>query len=197
MTPLEIAGALTGLWCVALLWRGSILNWPVGLVNNALFFALFWGAGLYADASLQAVFFAFGIWGWWRWWRGAPGGTTDAPPSRAPAPHLLALIPACLIATTAIALLLRRFSDSTVPTWDAAVTALSLGAVWLQGRKHLENWLVWITVDVLSIGLYLYKDLHLTAALYAIFLGLCVVGYRDWRRQLPPATEPPPATEAP
>ena len=180
VTPIEIAGALTGLWCVALLWRGSVWNWPVGLINNALFFVLFWGAGLYADASLQVVFFLFGVWGWWNWLRGTT--TPDAAPTRAPTAHLIALIPASLIGTAALSLILQRFSDSTVPTWDGAVTALSLGAVWMQGRKYLENWLVWIAVDVLSIGLYLYKDLALTAALYAVFLGLCVVGYRDWRR---------------
>ncbi len=179
----EILGTLTGLWCVWLLWRQSIWNWPVGLLNNAFFFVLFWQAGLFADATLQIVFALLGLWGWWAWRRGALN--TDCPPGRLNARKAAALAMLLPALTAVIALFLRRFSESTVPVWDAWVTALSLGAVWMQGRKYLENWLLWIVVDVFSIGLYVYKGLHLTAALYLLFIGLCVAGYRDWRRQIP------------
>jgi nicotinamide mononucleotide transporter len=79
---------------------------------------------------------------------------------------------------------LRRFTDSTVPNWDALTTALSLAATYGQTKKLLESWLIWILVDVIYVPLYIYKGLWLTSALYAIFMILCVVGLRAWQRAL-------------
>ena len=137
VTPIEIAGALTGLWCVALLWRGSVWNWPVGLINNALFFVLFWGAGLYADASLQVVFFLFGVWGWWNWLRGTT--TPDAAPTRAPTAHLIALIPASLIGTAALSLIaVACGGDSESGGGSGSTDANLSGTVFATGSSTVE-----------------------------------------------------------
>jgi nicotinamide mononucleotide transporter len=79
---------------------------------------------------------------------------------------------------------LRRFTNSTVPMGDAITTAMSLVAQYMLGRKWLENWLVWIAADVIYVGLYGYKHLYLTALLYAIFIAMCIAGYRGWRKAM-------------
>jgi nicotinamide mononucleotide transporter len=102
-----------------------------------------------------------------------------------------ALLPATAAATVGVALWLSRRTDSPVPAWDASVLTLSLAATYGQARKLLESWWIWIAVDVLSIPLYLVRGLYPTAALYAVFLALCVVGLRSWMRELTPSRPEP------
>ena len=181
MSWTEIAGFVTGALCVVLVVRRNVLNFPVGIANNVFFFVLFVQAGLYADAGLQVVFFGLALQGWWLWLHGGVdrGPLQIRPLDRTTATTTLAGVAA---ATAVLTWVLATQTDSTVPFWDALTTALSLGAQWLLNRKHTVNWLVWIVADVLYVALYVYKDLHLTAVLYAGFLGLCVLGLRQWRR---------------
>lgn len=94
-----------------------------------------------------------------------------------------ALIGVYAVAHAAIYLLLVRFTNSSVPFWDAGTTAASIVAMWMLSRKYVEQWLVWLAVDVVTVGLYLYKGIPLTAALYALYSALAVAGYLRWRRQ--------------
>jgi nicotinamide mononucleotide transporter len=153
----------------------------VGIANNVFFFVLFVRAGLYADAGLQVVFLVLGVQGWWLWLH---GGVHRSPLEIQPLPRrgLLEVLAGVAAGTAVMAFVLSTWTDSTVPFWDGLTTALSLGAQWLLNRKHLVNWWFWITADVLYVVLYLAKDLRLTAALYAGFLGLCVLGLRQWRQ---------------
>ena len=102
-------------------------------------------------------------------------------------PHAAAGIPALagvfLAAHGALYLLLARFTDSTVPFWDSLTTALSIVAMWMLSRKYVEQWLVWLAADLVTVGLYLYKEIPWTAALYALYSALAVAGYLRWRRQ--------------
>lgn len=181
MSWVEWAGFITGAVCVLLTVRQHIANFPIGIANNVFFFVLFVRAGLYADAGLQVVFLALGLQGWWLWLHGGahrtklaiqPLSTTD----------LVRVLLAVAGGTAVMTAVLSAWTDSTVPFWDGLTTALSLGAQWLLNRKHVANWYLWIAADVLYVALYAYKDLHLTAVLYAGFLGLCVVGLRQWQR---------------
>jgi nicotinamide mononucleotide transporter len=181
MTWIEVLGFVTGAVSVAFAVRESAWNWLVGIANNVFFFILFWKAKLYADALLQVVYVIISIYGWWNWLRGGAGHSRlPITKTRMRTGLLLFLVTA--LSTAVMAFVLHRFTDSQVPFGDGVTTALSLTAQYMLSRKLLENWWVWMTADVIYILLYCYKALYLTGILYAVFFGMCIVGYRGWRK---------------
>lgn len=183
VTTLEWVAFATGLLSVWLTQRMHVANWPVGLVNVMCFAVLFLEAKLYADALLQIAFFVLGVYGWWSWARvGRASSALQVTRSSMTEWAWLSLL--AIAATAGVAGTLRALTDSPVPLPDAAVLVLSLIATWMQAQRRLESWLVWITVDVISIPLYWSRSLHLTAALFAIFLVICVAGLLSWRQRL-------------
>ena len=179
----EVAAFVTGALCVWLVARQHIANWPIGIANATFFLLLFADYGLYADSGLQAVYIALGGYGWWAWLHGGADRSTleVGRMTRRQAALLGGFV---VLATAALWTLLDRATDSTVPGWDAVTTALSLAATWGQTRKKVESWWIWITADAIYIPLYASKNLWLTAVLYVVFASLCVVGLREWRREL-------------
>lgn len=192
MSFIELLGFLTGVINVWLLARQILWNWPVGIANNLLYFAVFVHSGLYGDAGLQLIYAALGFYGWWQWSHPASGSETLRV-TRTSCSTWMWLIPTTAFATVALAFFLARFTDSTVPRWDGLTTALSLAATYGQTKKLLKSWWIWILADVIYIPLYIYKGLWLTSALYTIFMILCVVGLRAWRRALADSSSPPTA----
>ncbi|MET4158423.1 nicotinamide riboside transporter PnuC [Agromyces sp. PvR057] len=195
VSVVEAIGFLTGALCVWAVARGSILNWPLGIVNNLAFLLLFAGVGLYADAALQIAFGVLGVYGWVQWSRrrrggvegvgegGAAGAASALPIRRATRRELVVGSAIALIATVAVGYLLAAETNSQVPWPDAFILAFSLFATWGQAKKLLEQWWIWIAVDLVSIPLYLVKGLWLTALLYTGFLALCVYGLTRWTRE--------------
>lgn len=183
MSLTELLGFLTGVVNVWLLARQVLWNWPVGIANNLLYFAVFLHSGLYGDAGLQLIYAALGAYGWWHWSHPAAGSAllTVTRTSRS---TWTWLIPSTAFAAVLLAIFLARFTDSTVPRWDALTTALSLAATYGQTKKLLESWWIWILADIIYVPLYIYKGLWLTSGLYAIFMILCVVGLRAWWKAL-------------
>jgi len=176
----ETLGFLSGVVCVYLVVKENIWNWPVGLANNVLYVIVFWRARLFADMSLQVVYFALGLLGWYRWLFGG-GGRDSLGIARVSKPSLVCMGIFVAVATTALTLYLRKVHDAA-PFLDACTAVLSVAAQYLLTKKFLENWLFWIITDALSIGLYLYKDLALTAVLYSVFLVMCITGLTKWHR---------------
>ena len=178
---IEIIAVLLGLANITLLIRRSIWNYPFGIVMVTLYAWIFFEAKLYSDALLQPFFFVVQIYGWYYWLRSR--GIEGAIVVRRLSPRQI-----FAYASTASAGLvvwgtgMARFTDADFPYWDAAIAAFSVTAQILLARRRLENWLVWIAVDVLAIGLYWTKALYPTAALYSVFLILATVGYFNWRR---------------
>jgi nicotinamide mononucleotide transporter len=162
--------------------RVNPLGWPLAIISSLLYFALFWNSRLYGDSSLQLFFVLVALWGWWQWLRGtqADGSALQVRTLSARARWFVLL--ALAIAWPATGLFLKRFTDTDVPWWDAFPTAASVLGQWLLGRKYLENWLAWIVVNVVSVGLFAYKGLWLTVILYTIFIVMSVFGWRAWRR---------------
>lgn len=189
VTWAELIGDVTGVACVWLVARQHILNWPVGLANNAFFFLLFWWSKLYGDAVLQIVFAILAVYGWWQWATGDPERRReDLPVRRTTRREWVGLAAATLAGSLAGAYWLAHMTDSPVPTWDATVFAMSLAATYGQAKKLLESWWIWIAVDMLSVPLYVVRRLYPTAALYVAFFCLCIVGLRAWRRDLAATT---------
>jgi len=187
----ELFGFISGAACVWLVARQNIWSWPIGLVNNGLFLLLFFAAKLYADAALQVVFGILAVYGWYRWLRRSG---VDGPMRvrRTSVREWAALAAFGVVGIAAATYWLTTSTDSPVPFWDSAVLVLSLMGTYGQANKLLESWWLWIAVDVISVPLYVSRSLHLTAILYAGFLLLCLVGLRDWSRDLAarPAGQP-------
>lgn len=179
MCPLEIIATVFGLWSVVCYVRESVWAWPAGLINVLLFIVLFYHWGLFAETGLQVVFVGLQIYGWWQWLRGGEQHQ-GVVITRTSARTWLVLGALAVIAIVPIGLLLEHQTTSTVPWWDTIPTVLSLVAQWMISHKKLENWLVWIVVDLISIPLFAYKGLYLTAALYSVFLVLCCFGLHAW-----------------
>ncbi|MFG3198524.1 nicotinamide riboside transporter PnuC [Streptomyces sp. NPDC048208] len=188
----ELLGFATGAVCVWLCVRASVWNFPVGIANNLFFLVLFWSARLYADAWLQVVYLVLAAYGWLTWLRGGDRRSRRrmGHASRSTLCVLLALL---VPVTWGLTVLLTRAHDSA-PFWDALTTALSLAAQWLLNAKQIENWYFWIAADLVYIPLYFAKGLDLTGIVYMLFLAMCLVGWRSWRRELAAA---PPVTGAP
>ena len=178
----EIAGFLTGIVSVFLAVRVNVWNWPIGILNNLLYVVVFYQGRLFADMSLQVVYIVISGWGIYQWMRGV-NGRAAVPIRRAPVRELIALALIVAIATAVNAAYLARINDAA-PVLDALTAIASLGAQYLLARKYLENWYLWIAIDIASVGLYVTKGLGLTAVLYAIFLVMCIVGAVSWQRTM-------------
>ena len=183
MSLLELLAAVTGALSVWLSVRQNIWSWPTAIVNVCLYAVVFRGARLYADMGLQVVYAVLSVYGWYQWLHGGQGRTalrvTRTPAALAGRLLVLAVAGSALLGTV-----LDRATDAAVPHLDAGLSGASLVAQWMMTKKLLENWLVWIAVDVLYVGLFLYKELYLTAGLYAVFLVLAVRGFVEWRRSM-------------
>jgi nicotinamide mononucleotide transporter len=177
---LELAGTITTVLGIWLTTRRLLICWPVVLAADFLYLAVFFRAGLYSDALLQVFFVVFTVYGWWHWWRGlkADGEVRVVPLNLRG--WLVGLVAGAIGAVLLGELMVRI--GAALPHLDAALTSYSLVASWWGARKHIANWWLWIAVDLIYIGEYLYKDLRLTALLYAGLVVLAALGLRDWRR---------------
>lgn len=191
----EVAGFVTGALCVWLVVKQNVWTFPVGIANNVFFIVLFTQAGLYADAGLQVVYIGLGLLGWYWWLHGGPERTALTV-HRTPRAAWLPLVVGLVVTTAVLTWVLTTWTDSTVAVADSLTTAMSLTAQLMLNRKWIGSWWVWITVDVLYIGLYAYKGLYLTAVLYLLFIAMCVQGLREWRRALHGDGAEPHAAEA-
>ena len=183
MSTIEIIAALFGVAGVYLSVRQNVWNWPVGIVNVALYVLVFYNARLYADMGLQVIYILLALYGWHQWLYGGPGRST-LPVKRARAPELLVALIIGAAGAWGIGALLARFTNASLPHLDAALTSASLVAQWMATRKLLENWLLWIAADVVYIGMFIYKRLYPTAALYVVFTALAILGYARWKESL-------------
>ncbi len=193
---LQLAGIVLGLLYLWLEYRADIRLWIVGLIMPVVHGVLYYRSGLYADCSMQVYYVLAGLYGWAVWQRGrsrmknAKNIPTDrtTPKSfaitRTPLRQVPLLVVAYALVHIGIYLLLVHFTNSTVPFWDSFTTALSVVAMWMLSRKYAEQWLVWLVVDLTTVGLYVYKEIPFTAGLYLLYSALAVAGYLRWNRQI-------------
>ena len=182
---LEIAAVAIALAMVGCNIREIHWGWPLAIVSSLMYFAIFWRNKLYGDASLQIFFVVVAFWGWYQWLRGHRADGTSLRVTRLTRRGLVLTVAACALLWPATGLFLKTYTDTDVPWWDAFPTAVSLVGQFLLGRKYIENWAVWIVVNVVSVTLFAYKGLWLTVALYAVFIALSVVGWRAWQQKVP------------
>jgi nicotinamide mononucleotide transporter len=179
---LELLALVLAVWMVLCNLRVNPLAWPLAMVSSALYGLLFLHSKLYGEAGLQLLFIALAAWGWWQWLRGT--GETGRPlvVGWLPWPRRLQLLALTLAAWPLLGLLLHSVTDSDVPYLDALPTVGSIAGQLLLARKRVDNWPVWVAVNLVSVVLFTVKGLWLTAALYALFTAMAVAGWRAWAR---------------
>jgi nicotinamide mononucleotide transporter len=159
-------------------------GWPLAMVSSLMYFVLFWRSRLYGDAALQIFFAVVALWGWQQWLRGRRADGGELHVARLTRRGVMFTVASSAVLWPLTGLFLKHYTDTDVPWWDAFPTATSLVGQFLLGRKFIENWLVWIVVNIVSVGLFAYKGLWLTVLLYAVFIVLSVVGWQAWRSKL-------------
>lgn len=181
MSNLEIIAAILGVANIVLLVRRSIWNYPFGIVMVALYGIVFLQARLYSDAILQIYFLVVQIYGWWNWYRGRnEDGLVRV---EIMSPRERAFFAALTVAiAVALGWTFATYSNAAAPWMDASLAATSVTAQYLLSIRKIENWVLWIAVDVVYIGLYWWKHLYATSGLYAVFLVLSIAGLIEWLR---------------
>ena len=177
-TPLELISFVLAATTVVLNIRQKHWAWLFSIVSSVTYAAVFFEARLYGDMGLQFVFIVASVWGWYQWLHGA-GNEPLAVSWLKPSGRAWALA-AWLAGFVLLSTFLANFTDTDVPHADGFLTAGSLVGQLLLARKKIENWYMWIAVDILYVGLYLYKGLVLTAVLYGVFVLLAIAGLRTW-----------------
>jgi nicotinamide mononucleotide transporter len=179
-TLLEVTGVITGLLCVYLAAKNNIWNWPIAVISVGIYIFIFFDARLYADMGLQVYFMAMNFYGWYYWSR-KPENEKKAPVLLITKKEVILSVIAVIIFTYILGSILK-YTPASYPYIDSFCTACSLVAQVFLARKVLENWLIWIFVDIIYVGVYVFKGLHLTAIMYAIYVGIALLGYIDWRK---------------
>jgi len=182
LTPLEGTAVVFGLVSVYLSTRQNILSWPTAIVNVGLYSILFFREKLYADMGLQVIYLLLSVYGWYEWKFGGEN-RTELRVSRV-TPRLAATLGAIGVAgSLTLGALLHRNTDASLPYLDSTLSVFSLIAQWMMTRKILENWALWIVLDVVYVWMFIFlKQLNFTGFQYAVFLLLAVLGLRDWWR---------------
>lgn len=181
LDTLEWIGAVVSVAAVWLTARRRMASFPIALVSVALYAGVFIEARLYSDALLQGAFALFIVYGWRRW-RAHLDDDGRVEISALPAGEALRDVAVGAVAALALGAGMHHYTDAALPWLDAALTAFSLVAQWWQSRRHVAAWWLWIIVDVIYTGEYLYKSLNVTAVLYLGFVALAVLGLRQWQR---------------
>lgn len=180
---LEIAGVIVGLIYLWLEYRASVWLWAASIVMPAIYIFIYAESGFYADMGVNIYYLVASIYGWAAWLRRGDDGQ-PLKITHTPRKMILPLTIVCSSAMVVITYVLVNYTDSTVPYGDSFTTALSIVALYMLARKQAEQWLVWLVVDAVSCALYIYKGIHLTAALYGLYTVLAWIGYRRWIKMI-------------
>ena len=178
---IEWTAATLGFINVFLIIRRNVWNYPFGIAMVVLYCWIFYEYKLYSDALLQVYYFFIQLFGW-VWWLNHRDPTGRVYVERLPLGRAPLIAGGAVAAALGLGTVMATYTDASLPYWDATTTVLSVIAQFLLARRILESWLVWIAVDVLSIGIYIAKGLQPTAALYAVFLILATLGLFTWLR---------------
>lgn len=184
---IEIFGALAGLLYVFLSIKENILLWPIGLVTSLVYIYVFFSSKFYADMGLQVYYVLVSIYGWYFWIKGKGKNKKEDKNltiTKTPFKTVLILVFVTLALFGVMGWFLSNYTDSPVPYWDALTTAASIVATWMLAKKFIEQWLLWIVVDIISGILYFTKELYPTVILFGVYTIMAVIGYFQWKKKL-------------
>jgi nicotinamide mononucleotide transporter len=180
---IEVLGAILGIAYIFFSIRQNILTWPTGLLTSVLYVFVFFQSKFYADMGLQVYYVFISIYGWYFWIKGKNTDSGEKVPVRVTPRKLLILLAfITLFLYLLLLFILIKMTDSDVPYMDSLTTALSITATWMLARKYIEHWLIWIFIDLVSSGLYIYKNLWPTVVLFGIYTVMAIFGYLKWKK---------------
>lgn len=178
---IEVTGVVLSVVYLLLSIRQNIYLWPVGLLSAVMYIIVFYEAKFYADMGLNGYYFVISIYGWINWSGANRKKETELPVVRAGTRRAISLTGIAILLFFILGFLLDHYTDSPIPYWDALTTSGSIVATWMLTKKILEHWIIWIFVDLVSMGLYVYRGLYPTVILFGIYTVMAVVGYTQWR----------------
>ena len=180
MNTVEIFGLCAGTISIALLIKQNIWTWPVGIAYTLASLYIFFTAKLYADFALHVFFLLMSFYGWYYWLQGNSRLDSELPVSREDKKVLAYSIIICSLAIIFASYIFTKYTDAELPYWDNTTSIFSVLALWLQSRKKIESWIFWLIIDILSVGIYFYKELYFYSLLYSIYVIMAFFGYAAW-----------------
>jgi nicotinamide mononucleotide transporter len=176
----EWLGVISGFICIYLAAKENVWNWPISVISVIAYAWVFFDATMYGDMALQLYFLFTAFYGWYYWIKKREN--KEQPIVGIKGIHWLIILLSVVVLSGLLGLFLDHFTDSDVPYADGFCTALSFVAQILLTRKVLQNWILWIIVDICYVPLYIYKHLNLSAVFYAFLVIIAFIGYLDWRK---------------
>lgn len=182
---IEVIGALAGLIYLYLEIKQNIWLWPLGIITSAFYIYVFFTSKFYADMGLQVYYLVISFYGWWHWLYGSKDiQKEELPITRTSAKQWIYISLITLVLFGVMVFILKRYTDSPVPIGDAFVTAWSITGTWMLAQKLIEHWWVWVVVNLLSLGLFIWKELYPTSILFFFYFTLAIVGYYQWKKEM-------------
>lgn len=188
---IEIIGAVIGLTYLFLEYKANVWLWPVGILMSLFYVVIFFHGKFYADAAVYLYYIGANTYGLLKWTRSRNGALSEgnAPAeelaiTQTPKRQIMPLAVVSLILWSGLFWVLKTFTDSPVPAGDAFTTALSIVAMWMLAQKYLEQWMLWIVLNIVSTVLYFWKGLYPTGVLFIVYVIVAVLGYFRWRKLL-------------
>lgn len=178
---LDIVTTVLGLAYILFEYRASVWMWLVGFMMQALGIVLYYQKGLYADCGMEFYYLAMTVYGYWKWVHGS-SEKKELPIRHFPKKLILPWLGIITLVWFVIYLILTNFTNSNVPVADSFTTALSIIGIWALAHKYLEQWFIWITVDMVTCALYFYKEIPFKASLYALYVIIAIFGYIKWKK---------------
>ena len=180
---LEIIGTIVGVLYLYYEYKANALVWIMGAIMPAISLIVYYNAGLYADFGINIYYLIAAIYGYIAWtFHKSKKEKKELPITSTPLRYYIPAAIITIILFIAISYILINFTDSNIPLCDSLTTALSIIAMWMMARKFIEQWIVWLAVDIISVGLYIYKDIYFYATLYAIYSIVAIFGYFNWEK---------------
>lgn len=201
---IEAVGTIAGLLCIWLASLEKIVNYLFGLINVTLFAIIFFQIQLYASLLLQLFFFAANIYGWYAWSRQTSQNEAELQIRWLPLPKALAWLAACVVAIALMTLyidpvfavliqvavnvmqglgmnvVMPTLQPDAFPFWDSSMMVLSIAAMVLMTRKYVENWLLWVIINVISVAIFTLQGVYAMALEYLILTFIALNGSRMW-----------------
>jgi nicotinamide mononucleotide transporter len=185
----EIIAVVLGLISVYLVTKQNVWCYPLGIISVFIYIFIFYEVKLYADMGLQVFFIILQAYGWYEWLYGGAGRTELNVAWGTKRMYLLTAV-FTAGATALLGAILHEFTDASLPFVDSFLAVLSMAAQWMMAKKYIENWILWVIVNIGSIGMYSVKGLYFTTFLYVVYFGLAILGYREWKRSVTSTSSP-------
>lgn len=178
---LELTAALFGLIYVVLAARENFFCWFAGIVNVSIYIYIFYEQKIFANMFLQGFYLVLSFYGLYAWITKKKGQQAIISTMDSSYRYFMAILFVLLTGTVYLSL---QNSDTTLLTLDAVTTAAGIIATWMQARKFIENWLIWIPTDLAIMVMFIMQELYVSAALFLVYTIIAFFAYRNWKKEL-------------